>query len=84
MKSEIPVDQAAACARAPRASPRTAPTVTMHHKVNEIEGIARLNSERARPHHPHRPEHACGSTTPAARFHRASRLPPLSHRTCGV
>jgi hypothetical protein len=36
MKSEIPVDQAVAGVRAPRASPRAAPTVTMHHKVNGI------------------------------------------------
>ena len=31
MKSEITVDQAAACARAPLASPRTALTLTTHH-----------------------------------------------------
>jgi hypothetical protein len=31
MKSEITVDQAAACARVPRASLRTALTATTHH-----------------------------------------------------
>ncbi len=31
MKTEIPVDQAAASARAPRASPRTTLTLTTHH-----------------------------------------------------
>jgi hypothetical protein len=36
MKTEIPVDHAGAYARAPRASQRTAPTVTTHHKVNGI------------------------------------------------
>ena len=34
MKNEIPVDRAAACARAPRASPRMTLTLTMHHFSN--------------------------------------------------
>jgi hypothetical protein len=34
MKSEIPVDRAAPCARVPRASPRTGPTVTTRHYRN--------------------------------------------------
>ena len=37
-KSEILSDYAAPRARAPRASPRTAPMVTMHPKVNGIWG----------------------------------------------
>ena len=49
MKSEIPVDQAGAWVRAPRASLRTAPTVTMHPKVNGIGG----HSEVRRPSRGH-------------------------------
>jgi hypothetical protein len=40
MKSEISVDQAATCEREARASPRTALTVTTHHSINLINGIA--------------------------------------------
>jgi hypothetical protein len=36
MKGEISVDQAAACEREARASPRMALTVTTHHSINGI------------------------------------------------
>jgi hypothetical protein len=42
MKSEIPVDKAAACARAPRPSSRTALTVTTRHVSQRLAVAARV------------------------------------------